>query len=197
MKFEEGIFDFFENKESEVKRAGSISAASIVTKNRQKFLRTKRQAEVEKFIYELEEGDALHLVSNGEFGSIEILFDINKKFKILKAYLTSWSLSNEFFDLYQTLGIKSADFFIDKSIISRHPQYYARLLELKNFGVATNLVYGLHAKTSIFLTEKGFFTLESSANYSRNVKIEQYCLTKSKSLYLFHKNWMDQIKCKS
>lgn len=53
-----------------------------------------------------------------------------------------------------------------------------------------------HTKITLINAGKNYLVISGSGNYSTNPKIEQYTIIKSKELYDFHKQWIDEEKGK-
>jgi predicted transcriptional regulator len=51
-----------------------------------------------------------------------------------------------------------------------------------------------HAKIMAVNMNDNFYVLEGSGNLNANSRIEQYIIDNSKEVYLFHKNWIDEIE---
>lgn len=50
-----------------------------------------------------------------------------------------------------------------------------------------------HSKVTLIENGTDYLVIEGSANFTANPRIEQFVITNSKELYLFHKSWMDEI----
>jgi len=186
--------DFFKNDRR--KEAKDINAKSIVTKNKRKTIFIKRTETIQKMIpNRFEENDSTHIISNGSFGSNELLTAINNKFNINVLWITTWSINNDFIDSIKKMTLNKLYFLCDKSLKSRKIAYYGRMMEaIKKIDSKVKMIAGLHSKVTIAETEKmGKLIIEASANYSKNVRIEQFVVTRDEALYNFHKDWMKKL----
>jgi len=177
-------------------QASGISANRIVTKNIHKMRFVKRTEEVSKYIPDvINDGDCIHLISNGSFGSNELLNAIDDKFNIKKIYVTTWSINNDFIDIIKKINPNDFWFLCDESIKSRKIAYYGRLTKyLGHLNMKISLVKGMHSKVTLIETEKaGRLVYDASANYSNNVRIEQFNLYKEDNLYNFHLGWIKDL----
>jgi hypothetical protein len=181
---------FAEQKDNEAK---SIVTKSIVTQNKRKaiFL-TRKDSITELLPKSIRNSTSLHIISSGSFGSNELLDAINDKYKIQSIIVATWSINNDFIDVIHKIDVPTK-LIIDRSIITRKAQYYGRFISI-NKTCDVVLVRGVHAKLTIIETqENGKLIIEASANYSNNVKIEQFTITQSNELYGFHKSWMNKL----
>lgn len=51
-----------------------------------------------------------------------------------------------------------------------------------------------HAKIIILKTEKNYYSIEGSGNFSYNARLEQYVIDNSKQIYEFSNDWIKQIE---
>ena len=76
---------------------------------------------------------------------------------------------------------------------AREISAYATLLE----GIQRNnqkyVACKNHTKIILFQIGDNYYTIEGSANFSSNPRIEQYNMINDRQLYEFHKQWMDDI----
>ena len=194
-----GELDWFDSiGETEITQpqASAISAKSIVTRNIHKMKFLKRTDKASQIIPEMiNEGDCIHFISNGSFGSNEFINAIDDKYNIKKIYVTTWSINNDFIDIINKINPEEFWFLCDESIKSRKIAYYGRLTKyLAHLNMKISLVKGLHSKVTLLETEKaGKIIYDASANYSNNVRIEQFNLYKDDNLYNFHLGWISKL----
>jgi hypothetical protein len=137
---------------------------------------------------------SLHIISSDNFGSIELLKVIAKRVRITELFITTWSYNDDFVKLMESLLSDniSISFFVDRSIKTRKAHLYAQMVTLRdkfhNFKIRVHFM--LHSKVTLIKTADQFISLESSANYSKNTRIENFTLTENEDLFNFHKNWM-------
>jgi hypothetical protein len=183
--------DFF--SDTPLPKASDIKLGNIVTMDKHitKFL-SRKDSIKEELPNKIKDDESLHLISNGSFGSNELLMAINEKYHITNLICCTWSINNDFIDVIRDLDAHCT-LIIDKSIIARKAHFYARFLSYcKNS--KTVLIAGMHAKLTLIETEySGNIVYEASANYSSNVRIEQFTLTNSKNLYKFHHEWIESL----
>lgn len=151
----------------------------------------------ELFPEKIEKNESIHLISSDNFGSIELLKVLTTRIKPEKISITTWSYNDEFVNVIESL-LKSGveiDFFVDKSIKTRKSHLYAQMVILRDSykNIKIKIHHMLHAKLTTIKAGNLFLTVESSANYSGNQRIENYVITESEELFNFHNSWMNQL----
>lgn len=151
----------------------------------------------ELFPEKIEKNESIHLISSDNFGSIELLKVLTARIKPEKISITTWSYNDEFVNVIESL-LKSGveiDFFVDKSIKTRKAHLYAQMVILRDSykNIKIKIHHMLHAKLTTIKAGNLFLTVESSANYSGNQRIENYVITESEDLFNFHNSWMNKL----
>lgn len=176
-----------------------IGNPSLVRKNKRKMMSIQREECLSNILPDIEIGESLHILSNENFGSIEMLSVLTGRLKVKEIMITTWSFNEEFIELITRLldkGVK-IQFCCDKSIKGRKAHLYAQVAHLRlKYRELFNLILhdGVHAKVTILDAGESKIVIECSANYSKNVKIEQFCITNDEELYNFHKSWQKKIR---
>jgi len=189
------MFDFFNDSAKKQKSASDISPSFLVTKNKRRMSFVARTDAISEHLVRLGDNETHHIISNGSFGSNELLLAFHRKNNVKTLYITTWSFNDEFIDVMKEINPEKVVFLCDKSIIGRKAAFYGRLRifaeSRSNFLI--KLINGLHSKVMLLECETGFYVYEASANFSRNVRIEQFLVTKSRELYDFHLEWIGRL----
>jgi len=118
-------------------------------------------------------------------------------YKIKNLYIAIYRIGKktltELIKLHQTGDIKNLFFLINTGLPKLVPGVYEILKthETENFRIKIK-----HTHTKIILMEtdqNNFFVVEGSGNMSQNGQYEQYIFENNKSVYDFHKNWMEKL----
>ncbi len=169
----------------------------LVREAKRKQILIDRLKELRGVLPEISNGYTYHLISSDNFGSIELLKLINERCKINHIALTTWSYNQELVHLIGDLLSSGAEilFCVDKSIKTRKAYLYAQLAELsiKTNKLTVRTHYQIHSKVTIIEAEQSKISIESSANYSNNTRIENFTITEGLDVYNFHKNWINKI----
>jgi hypothetical protein len=170
-----------------------IKGKSIKTSIKKKAVLADRYSELKEVMPDMGKDECLHLISSDNFGSIELLKYMIEKYDPEHISMTTWSINQDYIELIKDCNIDMC-LLIDQSLKTRKFHLYAQVAELAIDGkIDLKVHYKLHAKVSTFRTKDMFFSIESSANYSQNARIENFVITESKEIYDFHNSWMNQI----
>ncbi len=181
----------------QVNSEAKIAGKSIVQKNKRRQQLIQRMDELAKAMKPIEKNTTLHLITSENFGSIELLRHITQKHKPKTIYITTWSINQEFVHMVEELLKDNVQifFFVDTSLKGRKNHLAAQMVSLayehKNLTIKYH--YKLHSKITLIESEGMHITIEGSANYSENTRVENFTITESKELFNFHKEWMTEI----
>jgi len=173
----------------------NLTAKVIRREAKKKFNILKRGDELAKVLPNIEQGFDYHLISSDNFGSLELLMHVCKMFQIEDIYVTTWSYNNSFVNFIEEQLTKSKiSICVDQSIGGRKHSLFN---QLKTLAVDNKINFkqhfGLHSKVTILKGNGIYISLEASANYSENKRIEQFNISTSKELYDFHYSWIKDI----
>lgn len=176
-----------------------VGNPSLVRKNKRRMMSVQREQNLSELMPEIQIGESLHILSNENFGSIEMLSVLLSRYDVKDIKITTWSFNEEFIELITKALEKGIpiQFCCDKSIKGRKAHLYAQVALLRTkFKRIFNLILhdGVHAKVTILDAGIDKIVVECSANYSKNVKIEQFCITNDVELYNFHNEWQKKIR---
>lgn len=181
----------------EINSDTKIKGRIEITKAKKQQQLIARLDELQQVMPEVEKDTSLHLISSDNFGSIELLTHLIEKHKPNEIFLTTWSYNEDFVNLcekYLKNGGK-IQFFVDKSIKTRKSHLYAQIVTLAQDyeNMTIRIHHMLHSKITLLDCDNMKISIEGSANYSKNQRIENFTITESIELYNFHKNWMLEI----
>lgn len=175
-----------------------IESKQLLSKNKRKSMLIQREQCISDLLPNISDGEQLYIVSNENFGSIELLSALTSKMKCQEIYITTWSYNLDFISLIESLlsnGVYIC-FNCDKSIRTRKASYWAQLADLgykykKQFKVKLHDL--IHSKVTLIKSDTGYYSIEASANYSKNTRIEQFAITNEQDRYEFNKSWITMI----
>ena len=149
-----------------------------------------------------EEGEYVHIVSNGTFDYftfVPVFVELLGKIDVM--YSSTWTMNRT--NIQNLVKHFDAGEILDISCMIG--LYFKR----KETGIYTSLLDGLmkrnqrviacntHAKIMLFQRGTDYYVIEGSANWTGNPRIEQNIVVKSEQLYMFHKQWMDEFFSRS
>lgn len=195
-----GEYDFVFN-ENNINSATDIKGRLHITKEEKREEKLiKRFDELnELFPESISKETSYHLISSDNFGSIELLKVLINRINPNYVGVSTWSYNQEFIEIITKLlkdGV-NVDFFVDKSMKTRKAHLYAQMVTLMDDypNLSIKIHHMIHSKITILESVENnvFLSIEASANYSNNQRIENFTITENLELFNFHKNWMNEI----
>lgn len=161
--------------------------------------KTKREA-VSALITEMpEDGESLHIVSNGSFDYFTLIPHIVEMCNGLadEFWFSTWTMSREnviqIVDLFDRGIFRKIFALTGEYFRTREAKVYSLLYdEMKKRGQVFCCNKN-HAKVTLLKIGGGYYVIEGSANFTANPRIEQFIISKSKELFDFHKDWMNEV----
>jgi hypothetical protein len=166
---------------------GSVSK-SLVTNTR--FAIGKVGVKVDKVIGIVSPGESLHYASMGDWSTHDLLFHFLSQSGPAEVYFTTWAISE--------FAIRQLYAFVGSGLITRLSGIFdyrngihkpAELQFLKQ--ITTDIKAAkCHAKVTVIQNETMGISIVSSANYTRNPRIEAGVICNSREIAEFHKSWI-------
>ena len=99
----------------------------------------------------------------------------------------------EMLELYDKGKISNIALMTGLYFKRRETAVYATILQGLKKRKQRYAAFKNHAKIILMAAKSNFITIEGSANFTGNPRLEQYVLTNDKILYEFHRHWMESI----
>jgi len=98
-----------------------------------------------------------------------------------EVWLTSWGISTQplqiILDLLRAQAITRLHFILDIRVKQQAPQAYQLLLAVHNEARVRVYLTRIHAKVLVIRSATRTFTVRTSANLTRNPRVESYCIS--------------------
>ncbi len=170
----------------------------IKTKNKRRMIKAMQKQRVESFLDRLPGIDeSYHIIQNGRFDFFDylprILFFIDQADE---AYLSTWTMNREntkgLSELYQKNKLRNITLITGLYFMHRERAVFATLLDFMQKNNQKFAALKNHAKIIALANHKKriYITIEGSANFTANPRIEQITITNNKNLFEFHKSWI-------
>lgn len=190
----------FDNLETTIEFNSEYSGKTITSKSKIKsqYAFIDRLKNASEDIPEIKQGEQVICISCENFGATELLVMLSNRIGAKEISLTTWSINELFISEISKMlenGV-AIRFSCDKSLRGRKSHLWAQLAELsyKYKGKLTVKMHDLlHAKVMTIESETDHITIEGSANFSKNTRIEQFIITNDIERVNFHKSWMSKI----
>ena len=158
----------------------------------------KKQALAEVVPAVPEPGECLHIVSNGDFDYwtfVPLL--VGYMGTVDEMYASTWVINrgsvNELLKLLDAGAVNRVSFLGGDFMKTGDTAVYATLLNgLAKRGMRLICLRN-HAKVTLLQADETYLVLEGSANYTANPRIEQNILANDRTLYEFHREWMEEV----
>ena len=161
----------------------------------------QRQQLIELLPTPPEPGESIHVVGNSQFdfwtfcpAMLEWCGGTDH------FWATTWTLAranaNEFFDLWDQGKFATATFLTGLYFKRRETATYALMLKGIQKRGGRYRASPNHAKVICMKGRKNptlWLTVEGSANFTANPRVEQYVFTNDRGLYEFHTEWMNKL----
>ena len=182
-------------------KAEQARARAVRTSNRHAVRRAKAESELATLLPErIEDGDSWHVISHGNIDALSYLRHLLKPTYFDYVGVSTWCIARQ--DLTEISA------WLDAGRID-HFALYAGEIFRNQYGDEYEMVqrmrddYGVHfvmAKNHSKVTlcanhaEDYYVVVESSANVNTNPRIEQACVTRSRELFEFYREFFDGLK---
>lgn len=177
---------------------------------RRRSLRAIRQEALEEFFTELPEpGESIHFVSNGRFDYWNFvpatLRLMNEQHGNIPAvfYGSTWTMNRsnvlQLLNLYDQGKLAAVTMLSGLYFKRREPAVYTALADGFIDRGQRFLCFENHTKIMLIAAGDYYITIEGSANFTYNPRLEQNCVTNDAGLFEFHRAWMEELlaKCKT
>jgi hypothetical protein len=145
-----------------------------------------------------EPGYTYHLISNGKYDFWTwIPTAIAWYGGCQELYGSTWTLNRqaavELFELCDAGKIKKVSILTGLYFKRRETAVYATLLQGLQTRGFRYVSLENHAKITLIHSQDHYLSIEGSANWTANPRVEQYVITDDKAVYDFHVQWMENI----
>jgi hypothetical protein len=146
-----------------------------------------------------ESGEAIHIVSAGIFDYWTLIPVIAGMLgeKIEQSRFSTWAMTmpvcHQFIAMMDSGELGDCGFIADRSLQRMQGAVYAQLVTRFNAANMPLRMTNCHAKVSLIKTKTRSLTIEGSANFTNNPRIEQFCVINDQGVYDFHFKWMQEL----
>jgi len=153
-------------------------------------------------IGEIHDNENIDIITNGESNAGSFMEYYLEKFHVIDELCISTWIINRYYikwiiDNYDKGLIKNVIFVISNRM-NQLPNTKGNFNYLKTEFTKrekiTLIIANSHAKTLSFQANDFFLTIDGSANWTENPRLENYSITRSKEKHDFRKLWMSDIK---
>lgn len=152
--------------------------------------------------FDFKEGESYHFITAGDVDSLSYLKAVLRQQSLKYCLLSTWCMAAE--DILQLQlwcnegRIKQLDMYVGEIFPSTYKIEFKMLQDMyadggKNVGGGRLAVFRNHSKIYAGYGDKFAFGIETSANVNTNPRTENGCITISKEIYKFYREYFDGI----
>ncbi|MDD3538490.1 MAG: hypothetical protein WC145_12715 [Aliarcobacter sp.] len=190
-------FDLIDDR-AERESTKMISPRAYRHKGKMRAINGMKKETLDDLIKELpEEGEYVHLVSNGKYDYYTFIpVFIDKLGHIDELWGSTWTMNRsnceDLFNQFDAGKIAGMNIITGLYFKRRETAVYASLVEGMAKRKQKVISCNNHAKVVLIRTDDKYYVIEGSANWTGNPRIEQNVLVQSRDLFEFHKGWMEE-----
>lgn len=165
----------------------------ISDSNDQETIICKSPDKVKQLVKALSEDKIIHFISKGDWSMHDLIIELLNNYYPAELYFTTYALRElSVRQLLQALEKKrllAVHILIDTKARSRTPD----VIQLAEMNLNRVYLTSIHAKVAILKTADSIISINGSANWTTNPRIEAGTISTNKSVGEFHINWMEKI----
>lgn len=146
-----------------------------------------------------EPGESLHIVSNGRFDYWCFVPAVLRLFgrPALSFYGSTWTMNrnnvNDLFRLFDEGRVEQVAILTGTYFKRRESSVANTLIEGLQARGQRYRAFANHTKVILLAAPPDFISIEGSANFTANPRLEQNVIVNDRDLYEFHRGWMEEI----
>ena len=166
---------------------GSVSKSLV---NKTRFAIGKVGVKVDKVIGIVSPGESLHYASMGDWSTHDLLFHFLTQSGPAEVYFTTWAISE--YAIRQLYNFVNSGMITKLSGIFDYRNGIHKPAELQFLKQITTDIKAAkcHAKVTTIINKSHWYSIVTSANYTRNPRIEAGVICNSKEIAEFHRSWI-------
>jgi hypothetical protein len=147
---------------------------------------------------DFKDGESYHCITAGDVDSLSYLKCVLRQQNLDYCLFSTWCMAGEdvlqFEDYLKRGKIKKLDAYVGEIFPGTYKFEYQKLKEVfEKYKCGRIAVFKNHAKIYAGYGNKFHFGIETSANINTNPRTENGCITISKDIFEFYKNYFDKI----
>lgn len=148
------------------------------------------KTELFAFVELLMQGDTVHFVTHGRWSAHELLAEVLRRTGPARVALTSWALTEDpvrqLVEMLHSGAITELSLLVDERIEVHSPEAY----QLARANIRNIKLTHIHAKVVVIINDAWAVTILSSANITRNKRIEAGAIFENREVADWHYKWI-------
>lgn len=157
------------------------------------FVLCKNPDKLKRLIDAVEKGGLIHFVSDGDWSMHDLVIELLKKYAPAEIFFSTYALREfsvrQLITALEKKHLIGVNILIDAKARARTPQ----VIQLAEMNVNRIRLTSIHAKVCIIRSPKGYVSINASANWTTNPRIESGTISTNEKVALFHIDWMEKI----
>ena len=165
----------------------------IVDDDIQETIICKSPDKVKKLVGSLVPGKIVHFLSKGDWSMHDLIVEILNNHYPAELYFTTYALREmsvrQLLQAISTGRLLAVHILIDMKAKSRTPD----VIQLAQMNVNRVFLTSIHAKVAVIKTADRYFSINGSANWTVNPRVESGTISLSENVGKWHIEWMEKI----
>lgn len=157
-----------------------------------RFIVGRKRADLAQLIGELHTNEHIHIPSLGAWSMHDVLAYILRQTGPANVWITSWTITEEpvrmLLELMDRGTILQLKALFSERVEAMNPSAH----QLARFNLQVKLAK-LHAKCIVVLNEQWGVTVNGSANFTRNPRIEKYVICTHRGVAEYERDWIEAV----
>jgi len=170
---------------------------SIKRRDKNIYRRAFSETQLLDILGDFNDGESYHIITGGDVDALSYLKVVLRQQDLEYCLFSTWCMASE--DIYQieewlqSKKIKKMDAYVGEIFPGTYKLEYQKLKPIIEKYGGRVAVFRNHAKIFAGYGDKFHFGIETSANINTNPRTENGCITISKDIYNFYKEYFDGI----
>jgi len=170
---------------------------SIKRRDKNIYRRAFSETQLLDILSDFNDGESYHIITGGDVDALSYLKVVLRQQDLEYCLFSTWCMASE--DIYQieewlqSKKIKKMDAYVGEIFPGTYKLEYQKLKPIIEKYGGRVAVFRNHAKIFAGYGDKFHFGIETSANINTNPRTENGCITISKDIYNFYKEYFDGI----
>ena len=170
---------------------------SIKRRDKNIYRRAFSETQLLDILSDFNDGESYHIITGGDVDALSYLKVVLRQQDLEYCLFSTWCMASE--DIYQieewlqSKKIKKMDAYVGEIFPGTYKLEYQKLKPIIEKYGGRVAVFRNHAKIFAGYGDKFYFGIETSPNINTNPRTENGCITISKDIYNFYKEYFDGI----
>ena len=157
------------------------------------FVICKSPDKLKRLLDKLKDKRDVHFVSDGDWSMHDLVNELLKKYAPAEIYITTYALrefaARQLINAMEKRQLKSINLLIDYKAKARTPEVF----QLASMTFSKIFLTSIHAKVTVIKSAAGNVTINASANWTTNPRIEAGVISTNDATADFYVQWIENV----